>query len=247
MTWTNRIRMFLGLIVIVAIVGALTMVLSHRKGETTSSSASVEAVSYPVGTDYPGSIIEQFVMQGDEVVAGTPIARIQSNTLLQASQNGVVIPSSDVYDIHDDGTLTVKSTVAGIVEQLNVQQGGYAGGGGTIATIASTEGLYVTAVFVLDPKDYARVEMGAAVDLELPSSEILSGEVTAIEVKTVDGDAQAQVKVEGAELVYSGKGSIIAPGTPVVAEMKLRNDDLLARASATVKRFLNDVLDAVIR
>ena len=51
MTWRNRFRMFFGLIFVVALVAALTLVMSQRKGETTSESASVVAEAYPVGTD----------------------------------------------------------------------------------------------------------------------------------------------------------------------------------------------------
>jgi len=247
MTWSNRLRLLLGLVLVVAVVGVLTMVHSQRKGETTSASASVEAVEYPVGTDYPGTVIEQFVMQGDGIAAGAPIVRIQSNTLLETIRNGSPLTSNDVYDINADGTLTVKSTVTGIVEDLHVQQGGYAGGGGTIATIAATEGLYVEAEFLLDPQDYARIEEGAAVELELPSAETLDGAVTSFEVETVDGEAQAMVKVESEQLLFTGSEGLIAPGTPVVADMQLRHDDPLARAVASIKRVLNDVLDAVLR
>jgi multidrug resistance efflux pump len=247
MTWSNRLRLLLGLILVVAVVGVLTMVHSQRKGETTSASATVEAVEYPVGTDYPGTVIEQFVVQGDGITAGAPIVRIQSNTLLETIRNGSPLTSNDVYDINADGTLTVKSTVTGIVEDLQVQQGGYAAGGNTIATIAATEGLYVEAEFALDPKDYARIEEGATVELELPSTERLDGTVTSFEVETVDGEAQAAVKIESDKLVFTGSEGLIAPGTPVVADMQLRHDDPLARAVASIKRVLNDVLDAVLR
>ena len=244
MTWANRARMLFGVLVIIAVVAALTIVFSQRKGETTSSSASVEALSYPVGTDYAGSVVEQLVEQGDVVAAGDPIATIQSNSLLHELDNDATIASSEVYDVHDDGTLTLKSTVAGTVDKLLVLQGGYAAAGTTIAEISASEPLFVSAEFVLDPKDFARVYEGAAVRLELPNSESITGTVDSFEVETVEGQARAVVKVTSKKLVFGGSGGLIAPGTPIVAEMKLRNDDLLARGVDSVRDFVSDLLAA---
>ena len=244
MTWANRARMLFGVLVIIAVVAALTIVFSQRKGETTSSSASVEALSYPVGTDYAGSVVEQLVDQGDLVAAGDPIATIQSNSLLHELDNDATIASSEVYDVHDDGTLTLKSTVAGTVDKLLVLQGGYAAAGTTIAEISASEPLFVSAEFVLDPKDFARIYEGAAVRLELPNSESIAGTVDSFEVETVDGQARAIVKVTSKRLVFGGAGGLVAPGTPIVAEMKLRNDDLLARGVDSVRDFVSDLLAA---
>jgi multidrug resistance efflux pump len=244
MTWANRARLFFGLIVIVAIVGALTIVFSQRKGETLSSSATIEALSYPVGTDYAGSVVEQFVEAGDAVAVGDPIATVQSNALMKELDDGSTVASSEVYDVHDDGTLTVKSTVDGIVDEVLILQGGYASAGSTIAHISASTPLYVSAEYVLDPKDFARVYEGAKVSLELPNSEVITGKVDSFEVTTVDGHAQAVVKVTSKQLVFGESGGLIAPGTPVEAEMKLRNDDPLARGVASLQDFVADLLEA---
>jgi multidrug resistance efflux pump len=244
MTWANRARMLFGMLVIIVTVAALTIVFSQRKGETTSTSAAIEAQSYPVGTDYAGSVVDQFVEQGDVVAAGDPIATIQSNTLKQDLGDGATIASSEVYDVHDDGTLTLKSTVAGTVDKLLVLQGGYAAAGSTVAEISASDPLFVSAEFVLDPKDFARVYQGAPVRLELPNSESIAGTVESFEVETVDGQAQAVVRVSSKKLVFGKSGGLIAPGTPIVAEMKLRNDDLLARGVDSVRDFVADLLAA---
>jgi len=247
MTWANRFKMFFGLIVVVAIVCALTIVLSQRKGETTSTTASIEAIEYPVGTDYPGSVISQAVEAGDEVAVGDPIATIQSNTLLEQLANGATVASTSTYDVFPDGTLTIKSTVNGIVDEVLVQQGGYAAGGSTVARLSATDPLHVKAEYVLDPKDFARVEEGAVVTLELPNTDTISGTVDSFEVETVDGQARAVVTVSSSDLAYGGHGGLIAPGTPISAEMKLRNDDVLARLVGTVRDFASDLKDAILR
>lgn len=244
MTWANRARLFLGVIVVILIVGALTIVFSQRKGETLSSSASIEALRYPVGTDYAGSVVEQFVEAGDTVAVGDPIATVQSNTLMKELDDGSTVASSEVYDVHDDGTLTIKSTVEGVVDEILILQGGYASAGSTIAEISASSPLYVSAEYVLDPKDFARVFEGARVSLELPNSEVIAGTVESFEVTTVDGEAQAVVRVTSEKLVFGGSGGLIAPGTPVEAEMKLRNDDPLARGIGSVRDFVSDLLEA---
>ncbi|CAN5254411.1 hypothetical protein BH11ACT2_BH11ACT2_13660 [soil metagenome] len=244
MTWGNRFRLFFGIIIIFAIVAALTIVFSQRKGETMSDSASIQAVDFPIGSDYPGSVIQQDVQVGDQVKKGDSIATIQSNTLLEALKNSTTIASSDVYDIHKDGTLTIKSTVNGIVAKVDVQQGGYAAGGATIATISATDGLYATARYTLDPKDFERVQKGADVDIQLPNSTDVVGKIDSFEVKTVNGQAQAVVKITSDRLRYGGHSGLIAPGTPVQAEMKLKNNDVLASSIVSVRGFVGDLVSA---
>ena len=247
MTWRNRFKMFFGVITVVAIVGVLTIMFSQRKGETTSTSASIEAVTYPVGTDYAGTVVEQFALVGDEISAGDPIATVQSNTLAQDLANGATIADNDVFTVSPDGTLTVKSTINGVVSTTDVQQGSYAASGSTIATLAATDGLYVEAQFLLDPKDFARVVEGAEVELELPNSEIVTGAVVNVEVTTVDGEAVSVVRVESDELTYGSHEGLVADGTPVVATMQLRNDDVLARLISTVTATARDVVKTVIQ
>ncbi len=247
MTWKNRFKMLFGVVLIVALVGVLTIMFSIRKGETTSLSASVQAVNYPVGTDYAGTVVAQSAIVGDQVAVGDPIVTVQSNALLQDLENGATIPDSDVYTIHSDGTITVKSTVNGVIEKMNVQQGAFAASGSTIATIAATDKLYVEAKFTLDPKDFGRVQKGAQVQLKLPNDDVVAGTVAQVDVTTVDGQAVSIVKVQSDKLIFGGHGGLVAPGTPVVATMKLRNDDLLARLVDSTTSAIGDVVKLILR
>jgi multidrug resistance efflux pump len=247
MTWRNRFKLFFGFIAVVAIVGVLTIMFSQRKGEAESTSASIEAITYPVGTDYAGTVVEQFVLVGDEIVAGDPIATVQSNTLAQDLADGATIADNDVFTVSPDGTLTIKSTVNGVVASMDVQQGSYAASGSTIATLAATDGLYVEAQYILDPKDFGRVLQGAEVELELPNSDVISGTVGKVEVTTEEGQAISIVRVESEALEYGSHEGLVASGTPVIATMQLRNDDVLARLVDTVTSAISDVLARIIR
>lgn len=230
MTWINRLRMAAGIVLVVALVAVLTVVFSQRKGETTSRVGTIVAEQYGVGTDYPGTVVEQMVVKGDAVQVGDEIATIQSNALLQALDNDQKIPSTDVYTVGKQGMLTIKSTVDGVVSDVAVQQGGYASAGNAIATIDATSTLFVEAEFQLDPTDYARVEQGAPVRIGLPDSSEVMGEVRLVSVETdAAGRAETTVEVSSDELLAVGSDGIVAPGTPVQATLKLRNDDPLAR------------------
>jgi multidrug resistance efflux pump len=247
MTWRNRFRMFFGLLFVVALVAALTLVMSQRKGETTSESASVVADAYPVGTDYPGPIVEQFVEEGDQVVVGDPIATVQSNALAQDLADGVAPASGDVFDVAADGTLTIKSSVNGVIDSIDVRQGAYAAAGSTIATVWSTDKLYVEAEYLLDPTDYGRVEKGALVSIDLPDTQRVEGKVTSVDVKTHAGVAVTTVRVDAEGLVYGDEDGLMAPGTPVVATLQLRNDDALARLIADVKAWARGTINTMMR
>lgn len=247
MTWKNHFKMLFGVVLIVALIGALTIMFSIRKGETTSTSASVQAVSYPVGTDYPGTVVAQSAVVGDQVAVGDPIVTVQSNALLQDLAKGATIPDSDVFTIHQDGTITVKSTVNGVIAKMDVQQGAFAASGSTIATIAATDKLYVEAKFTLDPKDFGRVQKGAQVQLKLPNDDVINGTVAQVDVTTVNGNAVSVVKVESPQLAFGEHGGLIAPGTPVVATMKLRNDDVLARLVDSATGAIGDVVKLILR
>lgn len=244
MTWTNRFKMIGGLLAVMVLVGLLTVVFSQRKGEATSASATVVAESYPVGSDYAGAIVESYVAVGDEVEAGDPIARIQSNALQQALDEGTTVSDSAVFQINSDNTLTITSTVDGIVDEVLVPQGGYAASGATIATIDAVDTLFVAADFLLGPNDFSRVENGAAVRLELPDSEQLAGTVRRIDVRTENGSAQTTIEVESDELVYGGVERI-APGMPVSATLQLTNKDPLAQAVDGVVGGVRDVVQTL--
>ena len=247
MTWGNRLRLFTGMVLVVLIVGIATVVLSQRKGETSSGTAAIEAVAFPVGTDYAGTIIEQPISKGDVIAAGDPIATIDSSILRESQAEGTVTASSAVFDVHANGTVTVKSTVAGVVQNIAIQQGGYAGSGSTIATIQATDDLFVTAEFTLDPKDFARLEKGALVSVKLPNSDRVNGEVGQVDVTTVDGNARAVVKVTSPNLLYGGHGGLIAPGTPVEATLTLRNDDPLSTAVDALRGSAEDFVGTLSR
>ena len=157
MTWINRLRLLGGLLVVIVVVAAATIILNQRESQVASASASIETLSYSIGSDYAGIVVEQSVKQGDEVVQGQPLMTIQSPTLTQAlSSTTITVPTSSAYTVTSDGMLSLLATEGGVVSQIDASVGGFVGAGQPLATIDRGEGMFVSAEFHLEPYNFAQ-------------------------------------------------------------------------------------------
>ena len=221
MTWANRLRLLVGLVVVVAIALGATLILSERETQVESHSAQVKAVTYTVGSNYAGTVVAQPAGVGDKVKKGEPILTIQSAAL---ATNTTRVPSSSAYTVGSSGMLTLVATRAGTVAKVGAHVGGFVSAGSAIATIDRRGSLYVLADFRLDPYDYSRIEKGAKVDLILPNQQRLTGTVSRISVTTMGSEADATVEIHSSQLVGGTHDGLIAPGTPISATLHLRDD-----------------------
>lgn len=241
MTWSNRFRLFLGMIVVLAVVLGCTLVLSQRETQVDSRSASVKATTYSVGADYAGTVVTQKVNQGDTVKTGQPLLTIQSATLAAALAAKTKVPSSTAYTVTAPGLLTLIATQPGIVSQIGAHVGGFVSAGSALATIDRAGSLFVLADFQLDPYDFSRVQKGARVDLTLPNQEQLAGTVSRISVTTVSGKAEVSIEVRSAQLVRGTHNGLVMPGTPITATLHLRADGPLGGLKETFVSLLHTV------
>lgn len=227
MTWGNRMRLLVGLVIVVAIALGATLVLSQRQAEVTSKSASIKALSYTIGSDYAGTVVTGKAKTGDTVKAGEPIMTIQSAALARDIQSKVVVPKSTAYKVGKSGALTLLATQPGVVDRLGAQVGGFVSAGSAVATVDRTGTFYVAAEFNLDPYDFSRIQSGATVDLILPNQQRLEGKVYRVRVTTVSGQAHASIEVRSDQLKQGAADGLVARGTPVEAVLHLRDDGLL--------------------
>jgi hypothetical protein len=242
MTWINRLRLFGGLLGVVLLVAVLTLIFNQRQTKVASLSATVAADQYQVGAAYGGTVIKQFVKEGDVVKKGQNLFTIQSVGLQQDLSNGVNIASSDAYDVNKKAsTLTYKATVEGQVSGLKAKLGNSLGSGQDFATISVTNSQYVDAEYLLSPGDYGRVEKAAPVSILLPNNKNIPGTVTTVEVATDSGKARTDVRVDSDALKDPALGNLAQPGTPVTATLKLRDDGPLAGVSDMVFNFLRQI------
>ncbi|GAB3140679.1 HlyD family efflux transporter periplasmic adaptor subunit [Marisediminicola antarctica] len=241
MTWKNRFKLFFGLIGVVVIVAALTVVFNQRQAQVTSASASIEADRYPVGTDYGGTLVKRFVDDGDAVAAGDRLFIVQSPSLQADLAEGLIQPDTIAYTVTPEGIVTLTAAVDGTVSGISTERGSFVQAGQVLATIDQVGSLFVAADYVLSSRDYARIEDGAVVEIALPNQALVDGVVTSIEVTTTAGEAETSVRIDSDELEDGAFNDLISRGTPVTARLSLRDDGPLAGVGDGLFDFLRRI------
>ncbi|MHB8187696.1 MAG: HlyD family efflux transporter periplasmic adaptor subunit [Dermatophilaceae bacterium] len=83
--------------------------------------------------------------------------------------------------------VTYKAVSDGRLADVASQEGGFVQNGANLATIIAVGSQYAVADFVLSPRDYERIERGAAVSVRLPNNESVAGTVQSVTVKADAG------------------------------------------------------------
>lgn len=241
MTWASRFKLFFGLIGVIAVVAVLTLVFNQRQAQTASVSATIDAERYPVGVDYGGTVSKRLVDDGDRVSTGDPLFVVQSPSLQADLAEGLVQLETVAYSVSTDGEITLTAAVDGTVGDVTTEQGSFVQAGQVLATIDRAGSLYVSADYVLSPRDYSRIERDASVQIVLPNQQIVTGTVESIEVATNDGAAEATARVVSDTLVDGAFNGLVARGTPVSTSLSLRDDGPLAGVGDGLFEFLRSI------
>jgi multidrug resistance efflux pump len=215
------------------------VIFNQRQLQAVSQSATIKADSYPVGTDYGGIVTDQYVQQGDSVSAGEVLFQVQSLQLERDIKTGAVAATR--ADIANDGTITIRASVDGIISDVTVEQGGFAQAGSVLANINRSGSLFVEAKFVLSPRDFGRISDNASVTLRLPDQSTITGTVESLGVQTMSGSAETIAHVVSDELVAGDENGLVQPGTPIEATLELRDDGPLAGVGDASKDFLHKI------
>ncbi|MBD7956926.1 HlyD family efflux transporter periplasmic adaptor subunit [Microbacterium sp. Sa4CUA7] len=241
MTWANRLKLAGGILLVLAVVAACTVVFNQRQHRVLSTSATIVAQTYPVGTDYGGIVTRQYVEVGDEVAAGQPLFDVRSLQLQRDIATGQMTDAVLAASVTQDGTSTILATVDGTVRDVTVPQGGFAQAGSVLASVDQDATLFVEAEFLLSPRDYARIEQGSDVEVLLPNQSVLGGDVTGIEVATEQGQAKSTLRITSAELSAQAATGLFQAGTPVQVTLQLRDDGPLAGVGDALRDLLQKV------
>ncbi|WP_062516982.1 HlyD family efflux transporter periplasmic adaptor subunit [Demequina gelatinilytica] len=232
MTWGNRFKLVAGMLVVLLIVAAATLVFNRRQTQVLSSSAQIQAQQYDVGSDYGGLVLETFVEEGDTVLEGQRLFTIESAALRRDIRERLASVQQGRFD--KDGTVTVRANVDGTLTAFDVDAGSFAGTGAVMATIDATDSEYVEATFELTTRDFARVPDSAPVELRLPDGTTVTGEVEDFQVETIDGGAVVTARIDSDELLGIVDTELLQPGTPLDATLELRDDGPLADVTAAL-------------
>ncbi len=239
MTWQNRIRLFGGMLVVLALTGALVLLFNQRQTRALSETGQVVAAQYSVGAAYGGVVVSAEAEEGEVVRRGQPLFTVTSPELQYDLSNGVKAASGDAFEVdRSSGTVTYKALATGRLDEVTAEVGAYVQNGGDLAKIRSVGSEYAVADFVLAPRDYDRVEKGARVDLRLPDDSTVEGTVDGVSVRTKEGRALTTVTIASPALQRLDKQQLSAAGTPVMATLHLRDDGPLAGVSDGVTDLL---------
>jgi hypothetical protein len=242
MTWTNRLRLLAGLVGVLVLVAVLTVVYNQRQTRAQSLTGTISTDAYDVGAGYGGTVVKQYVKANDTVKVGDKLFTMQSPALQADVANKVKVKDTEAYNVNTKkGTVTYKATVAGQVDQLGAALGTTLTGGQSFAHITVLGSQYVDAQFLLTPRDYERVLVGAHVSVLLPNNQKVDGTVSTIKVATEQGNAATKIRVDSPELANPDLSTLTRSGTPVVATVSLRDDGPLAGTSDAMFAFLRQI------
>ncbi|GAA1993752.1 hypothetical protein GCM10009718_34370 [Isoptericola halotolerans] len=241
MTWTTRLRLAVGVVVVLALCAALTLVLNRRMSQVTAAQATIVAEEVAVGADYAGTIVESHVEPGDDVEQGDPLFTMRSLLLAHDLSIGVVSRKAASYEISRDGQMTVVSPVDGVVSSILSTPGGFVQSGQVVASLYRQGSTTVDARLLLDPADFARIRQGAYVRITLPDQSEVPGEVVSIAVSSTRNMAEAQVVVSSATLDQQAGAGLAQPGTPVVASVELHDSGAMSDVDLAFQRFLQRI------
>ncbi len=239
MTWSNRLRLVAGALVVLLFVTSASYVFTRRQAQAVSVSAHIVAQSYDVGADYPGLVTATFVEAGDQVTQNEPLFTIESLQVARDVETGAL--AGNRADVSASGTLVVRAAVAGTVRTIDAREGAYTSSGIALARIDSDDSLSAEAVFILAPRDFGRIEENASVDLLLPDRRVVRGTVTHISVETIDGAAHVTATIASNGLVAGESNGLIQAGTPLEARLHLREDGALAGFGDAVDNLMRKV------
>jgi len=241
MTWGNRFRLLAGTLVVLVIAALATYKLNENKGVAASDSAQILAETYDVGTPYAGLVVDQMVSVGDAVTEGQPLFTIDSASLQYDIVNGFAKPATAATQIDADGRLVVLATGNGTVTALAAERGTFVQAAANLATVQKQDTLYIQAEYTLTPNEYARVADNAKASVELPNHRTIEAQVSKVQVETVAGEAQAVMTLKGTALKDGAQNGLVSAGTPVTAELHLRNDGVVTRTAESVKSYVEGI------
>jgi multidrug resistance efflux pump len=232
-----------GTILVLVLAALATYRLNENRGVAASDSAQIVAKTYDVGTPYAGLVVEQLVDAGDAVKKGQPLFVIDSTSLQYDIDidNGLAQPATEATRVDKHDRLVVLATDDGTVTTIDSERGTFVQSATELAVVQRANTLYVQAEYTLTPNEYARVADHAEATVELPNHRTITATVDKVNVETVAGQAQAVVTLTGDALKDGAQNGLISAGTPVTAQLQLRNDSVVTRATGTVKSFLGRI------
>ena len=241
MTWPNRLRLWSGLILVLALVAVLTLLVNQRSRQAFTDDAEIGPQQSTIGSEYSGVVVAQYVQAGQKVHAGDRLFTLSSLDLQRDVANGLKPVSTSSYTIDaKHGQVTFLAQMDGTLTDLKARLGTFAAAG-DMATITASGTQYVTAQFRLTPDQYGRLHIGAPADVELPQP------VAAVRhgLRRVGEDLPGRRSDEGRagrpRLRSASLTSLSQPGSPVSVTLTLADTSILSGPTNRFRDFLQRI------
>lgn len=232
MTFFGRLRLFGGILLVIAICGALFLYLQNSMSRVTSREAYIDADSYTVGLDYSGVVEVQYKQQGDIVKAGDALFEIRSASLSDAIRSNQVTAANLLYSINSKGRVVITASADGRVREISHGQGTFVPANEKLATIDLANSAYVRATYKLSAPDYARLGTNSRILVSLPDGVKVPGKVYDVSFATVDREVLTTVRAR----IDTSKVNhwLLSSGTPVQTVLYLDDNSLYTQLSRAV-------------
>jgi len=236
MNWKTRIKLTSALLTVGVIVAGLLLYVDKTASEASAQKAELIADSYSVGIDYSGNIVEQYVQEGDMVREGQDMFKVKSTVLTNSVREFNLTTDELLYPLDEQGNIVVKANKDGIIADIAYGQGSFVPANEAIAKVIDIDNVKAQATFRLPRKDFALLGRETVMSVRLPDGSYATGKLSKIDVVE-----QSEVVVtEVQSTLESGISNdlLIGTSTPVVAEIKLRNDNYYDKVVQYISRTL---------
>lgn len=236
MSFINRIRLLVGLLMVGTVVFGLFVYVNYAMSNITSRSAELESDQYMVSVNYGGTVEKQYVNVGDTVKADDPLFEIRSPSLRAELDAKRTTKKDLLYTLTDEGNILLKAANSGVVRSVEVTEGSYVPDNAHLATLTVAGTEYVVAKYSLNAPDYARIRRDYPITVTLPDNSRLPAKVFDINL-VKDGDTVLTV-VKARLDKRANIPSTFSSGTPVQTTWELEYNNTYKSIADWVKSTL---------
>ncbi len=224
MTWKNRFKFTMGILVTIGLVGALFVYLNYSMSRVASHTAQLAADAYSVGVDYSGILDKSYVQAGQKVQKGDKLFEIRSAALATSLSQRQVTSGTLLFGLTSDGDVLVTASKQGTVRKINYQIGSFVPANSEIASVSLDGSLYVLATYKLSSPDYARINYDSVVVVTLPDNRTAEGKIFDVSLGHSDSEKQVETIVKARLNPKDVNTAVFVPGTPVETTWQLDTD-----------------------
>ena len=213
----------LGIIAVIALVGALTVFQDYRSSYRAAKDAELQADDYQVGIEYPGIITRNYVRIGDHVVKDQVLATIKSSVLI-SELTGAKLAVGDLnYPLNENGEVVLRASRAGTIDKIDAPDGSFVSGNKEIYDITSDESRYIVSRNVVSNEDLKLLNKDRLVEVTLYNGEKIQMKIRKI---TINKNGSQYIATIESTPIVDGLLNDLIIGMPLQTRLVLKPHNL---------------------